>query len=403
MTPVEIERFDEYLVFAKLSEGTTAHVLLGLHQGAAGARKLVVIKRLRAHLARDPREFELFCQEAHLSASLRHPNIVETHKVGIHRGQPFLAMEYLNGQPLARLVRALTGKSQRLSATLSAQIGAAALGALQHVHEGVDYNGQPLGTVHCDVSPHNLLLTYDGQPKLLDFGVARTRTQRHGPEGRSVRGHSAYVAPEQARHEEVDARADVWGVGVALWECLVGRPLFRGDSELAVLRATLTDEIPPVNELAAHVPEALSEIIDRALQRNPERRYPNALEFRQALEGWLASQRVSDPQKALERVMQPVFATDMAARASEIESSLARVDRALAAGPRKEKPAVERRPVSVPPPLPSKRPSAPAPAVPTMEANPRSAPISKPAGIFSAAALGLSGLFSAFGQARRGR
>ena len=408
MTPVEIERFDEYLLFAKLSDGPTAHVFLGLHQGALGARKLVAIKRMRAHLTREPREFELFCQEANLASAMQHPHIVQTHKVGIHRGQPFLVMEYLDGQSLAHVLRSLREGAQRFSPVLAAQIASRALDALGYLHRAVDYLGQPLDAVHCDVSPHNLFVTYDGTLKLIDFGVARVREQHHGSEGRSVRGHAGYVAPEQARREEVDARADVWGVGVSLWECLVGRRLFRGDSDLAVLRAATTDDVPPVNELAPNVSEELSGIVEHALQRNRERRFESTHAFKQALDDWLRAQRAVDVEAALERVTRPLFTAQVAARSRVVEAQLARVEELLARGhvqPGARASSHEARvhgPPSVPPSLPPKR--APSQGVPAAEParSARSVAWRRLSALRAATAAGLAGLFGAsWSHARR--
>lgn len=324
VTPVSAERFDEYALIAKLGEGGMAQVYLAVSQGPGGFRKLVCVKRLHGHLSQDPAQVDLFTQEANLAAGLHHPNIVQTNRVGSARGRPFLTMEYLDGQPLSRVLYRLRSQGRHLPPAVVAQVVAFALDGLHYAHHASDYAGVPLGIVHRDISPHNLFLTYEGEVKLLDFGIAKS--ERHSQEDAGlVRGKFGYIAPEQARQEAIDGRTDVWGMGVTLWESLVGRRLFQGESEVSVLRASLSDEIPFAAEVAGHVPEALARIAEGALQRNPERRFQSALQFKQALEAWLSEERQADFRKTLSSCLKELFADRIEERAVVLRSSLARL------------------------------------------------------------------------------
>ncbi|MFT3922970.1 MAG: protein kinase [Myxococcales bacterium] len=326
ITPVASEQFDEYVLIAKIGEGGMAQIFLALSQGPHGFRKLLVIKRLHAHLCSDPRRLERFSLEANLAASLHHPNIVQTNRVGVFRDQPFLTMEYLDGQPLSRVLYRLRSKSRRLPASLAVQIISQALDGLHYAHHATDYAGAPLGIVHRDISPHNLFVTYGGEVKLLDFGIAKANAAEAEADEHAVHGKSAYMAPEQARNEAADQRTDVWGMGVTLWECLVGRRLFHGETDLSVLRASLTDEIPSASEAAPHVPEPLARILERALQRNPERRFESALAFKEALDRWLVTERREDPRTALSSGMRALFADRIEERAQTLRSCMARLN-----------------------------------------------------------------------------
>jgi len=215
--PVAITPFDDYLLIGALGRGGMAEVLLALQDGPGGFRKLVVIKRLLPHLADEPGVVEMFLDEARLAARLEHPHVVRTEKVGEADGRHFIAMEYLDGEPVSRILRETTRRGEPLPLPLAARVGADALDGLAYAHGASDYDGTALGVVHRDVSPQNLFVTYQGVTKLLDFGIAKAATQEGQTRTGFVKGRFGYLAPEQARGGDVDARADLFGMGVVLF------------------------------------------------------------------------------------------------------------------------------------------------------------------------------------------
>jgi serine/threonine protein kinase len=325
IAPIDVEHFDEYVMIAKIGQGGMAEVFLALSRGPGSFRKLLVIKRLHAHLSDDPQVVQMFLQEATLAARLHHPHVVQTNKVGSFRGHVFLAMEYLEGQPLHRVLARLRAQEAQLPAPVAARIIADVLDGLHYAHELCDYDGSPLSIVHRDVSPQNVFVTYDGQVKLLDFGIAKAATleshTRHG----LIKGKFSYIAPEQARGEDVDRRADVWSMGVTLWECLAGERPFRGNTEVAVLRASLSDDLPLLSELAPQVPEDLARIVERALQRERALRHPSALAFKDELEGWLGSLSRPCSRTTVAAVMKALFYDKMDERKEIVRQCIAQV------------------------------------------------------------------------------
>jgi serine/threonine protein kinase len=294
----------KYVPIARLGSGGMAEVFLAVARGPVRFNKLAVVKRLRN--SDDPVQVEMFLDEARLTARLNHANIVHTYEVGESHGKYFIAMEYLEGQSLHALVARLKVHSTGLSDALVAYVAAQALKGLHFAHELRDFDGTPLGVVHRDVSPHNLYLTYDGEVKVLDFGVAKTNMNAGHTEIGMVKGKIRYMAPEQLGDGDVDQRADVFAFGVVLWELLARRPLFQGDAP-SVMARVVGEDVAPVR---THRPEAspeLEAIAVKALKRNPDERYANADAMRDALESFLRGK--NEPfDRDLSRLMNETFA-----------------------------------------------------------------------------------------------
>jgi serine/threonine protein kinase len=285
--PQVIEQsFGKYTLIAKIGHGGMAEVFLAAAKGPAGFTKLSVVKRLHPHLEEEQTLVGMFLDEARLAARLNHPNVVQTFDVGDVDGLHYLAMEYLEGQSLARLLKRIARSGERIPLALACRIFTEALHGLEYAHTLEDYDGTPLGVVHRDISPGNLFLTYEGQVKVLDFGIAKAGTQLTETRAGQVKGKFAYIAPEQARSGQHDLRADLWSLGVVMWEVFAGRRLFKGDSEISTLNNALRSDIVQLDQ-AVDVPPELSAIVDRALQRDPERRYRSARELREDLDGFM--------------------------------------------------------------------------------------------------------------------
>jgi len=212
----------KYRLIAELGHGGMAEVFLAVAQGPAGFNKLTVIKQIRPQLADDPEFLSMFLDEARLAARLNHPQIVQTNEVGHEANRYFIAMEYLEGQPLNRVVNRV-GR-ERFPLAMHIGLLADTLAGLHYAHDLTDYDGTPLEVVHRDVTPHNIFITYEGQVKVVDFGIAKAMNSSSETKTGVLKGKVAYMAPEQARGEKVDRRADVFSVGVMLWEAAVGSP-----------------------------------------------------------------------------------------------------------------------------------------------------------------------------------
>ena len=279
----------KYRVLGNLGHGGMADVQLGAAQGPRGFTKLVVIKRLRPLLADDQTVVNMFMDEARLAARLNHQNVVHTYEFGEERGSYFIVMEYLEGQSLHQLLHAVAAARRKVAPALWARIAADALAGLHYTHELRDYDGTPLHVVHRDVSPQNIVVTYEGHVKLVDFGIAKAALNNAKTESQIIKGKLAYMAPEQALLSagvEIDRRADTFSMGIVLWECLTGKRLITGDARSAL--AKLVDlEFEPPSRLDPEVPPELDAIVLRALRRAPAERYQTADEMRDALEEWL--------------------------------------------------------------------------------------------------------------------
>ncbi len=309
LEPTEPIPFGRYLLIGVLGRGGMGEVNLALMEGPGGFRKLVVIKRMHRHLASEPEFLDMFLDEGRLAARLQHPHCVQTFEVGTVGGEPFMTMEFLNGIGLNRIFAAQRRGRLELPVPLLARIVADALDGLAYAHELQDYDGSPLGVVHRDVAPHNLIVTHGGVVKVIDFGIAKAATRAAQTRTGVVKGRYAYMAPEQARGQGVDERSDLWSMGIVLWEGLTTRRLFRGESEIDTLRRLLDQPIEPPSKYA-DVPPDLEAIVLRALQRSPEDRFGSAAEMRDALETWLSEHAPAVGHRALRRFMQEHFSAD---------------------------------------------------------------------------------------------
>jgi len=270
----------KYVVRRKLAEGGMAEIYLCTARGAEGFEKEVVIKRVRAFLASDPEFVGMFIAEARLASWLNHANVVHIFDFDKHEDTYYLAMEYVRGCSLWELRKRCKELMEPVPPVMVAHIGADVARGLHYAHR-VKVNGRPLDLVHRDVTPHNVLLSFDGAVKLTDFGIAKAGNKLTQPG--VLKGKFAYMSPEQARGEAVDARTDIFALGVVLWEMLTGGRLFGGDSEVAVLRAVQQSAIPPPARLNPDVPEDLDAAVVRALARDPAARFQNAGELERAL------------------------------------------------------------------------------------------------------------------------
>jgi serine/threonine-protein kinase len=309
-----VRTLGRYELHGELASGGMATVHLGRLVGEAGFARTVAIKRLHAHLAKDPDFVAMFVDEARVAARVRHPNVVPTLDVISEDDEIFLVMEYVAGESLSRIARILGPKNERVPAEIAVSLLVGVLHGLHAAHEAKSEKGAALEIVHRDVSPQNVLVGADGCAHVLDFGVAkavgRAQTTREG----QIKGKLAYVAPEQLGDGIVTRQSDVYAAAVVLWETLTGKRLFDAENEAAVLVKVIEAKVAAPSTLVAGLPPRLDEIVLRGLDKYAERRWATAREFALALE---KAGKMASPSEIAEW-LQSVAGEDLARRARKV-------------------------------------------------------------------------------------
>jgi len=281
----------KYQVLMELGRGGTAVVSAGISRGLGGFTKLVVLKTIKEEFISDRDTARMFVNEARISARMNHPNVVQVYEVYRRERVPVIVMEYLDGQSFARVL-ARAFRDPRYRTDLGVAILCKVLAGLGYAHSLADYDGAPLRIVHRDVSPHNVMVTYDGQVKLVDFGIAKLSANADETRTGVIKGKIGYMAPEQVEGGQLDHRADLFAVGVMLWEIIARRRLWGARSDAEIVRCLVLDEVPSLLSVEPNVDPELAGICDRALSVQPDERFPSASEFQAALEVYLARRGV---------------------------------------------------------------------------------------------------------------
>jgi serine/threonine protein kinase len=282
--PLPARVLGRYALYDLIASGGMASVHFGRLVGPVGFARTVAIKRLHPQFASDPEFVSMFLDEARLAARIRHPNVVPTLDVVSLEGELFLVMEYVQGEPLGGLIKAMRKTGQPMPVPYAVAIVAGALRGLHAAHEAKDERGSPLGIVHRDVSPQNILVGIDGVPRVLDFGVAKAAGRLQITREGQLKGKMAYMPPEQIRSTGTDRRTDIYAAGAVLWEALTGQRLFQGDNDVAVFSKVLEGKVDPPSKVAPQVPTALDAIVLKSLAMSPHDRYETARDMARALE-----------------------------------------------------------------------------------------------------------------------
>lgn len=275
--------FGNYVLERWLAQGGMANIFIATYAGPLGFEREVVLKVILPEYAHHPGFIGMFLDEARLAARLNHPNIVQVHDLGQVDGYFYIAMEYVPGPSLSRAVARARREGRMLSPGLAVFVVGELLEALYYAHQRRDRSGMPLNIVHRDVNPQNVLLSFDGQVKLTDFGVAKANVNLHESQAGVIKGKYSHMAPEQCLTRPVDERADQFAVGVVLHELLTGKPLFVRSTAYEMMKAVIEEPIPPPSLLNPRCPAELDGVILRALSRNPADRYPSAMAFLESL------------------------------------------------------------------------------------------------------------------------
>jgi eukaryotic-like serine/threonine-protein kinase len=301
--------YGKYQLLERIAQGGMADVFLARTFGVEGFEKRLVIKRILPGLEKSPHFVRMFINEARISVCLDHPNIVQVYELGRVESDYFIAMEHIYGRDLTRVVRALRAQGRRLPIPLAVYVVASAVRGLAYAHALTDAHGKPLGLVHGDVSPHNLVISFAGEVKLVDFGIARIAGTGWGDKaGRPGGGKFAYMSPEQVNGETIDARSDVFSAGIVLYELLVDHRLYQHADPEVKLQLVRDAVVPDPRSENPEIPDALWEILKKALARKPAGRHASAQSLEDDLRSFLFHNHLRGDTTAMSDFMADLFA-----------------------------------------------------------------------------------------------
>lgn len=318
--------YGKYLLDRKLAEGGMAEIFLARPAPTAAGAGVrpgpFVVKRLFSHHSAEDEFVRMFKNEARLASRLKHPNIVDIFDEGELDGSFFLAMEFINGEDLRSIAQQSDTMNRRPPIAVVGRIIMDILAGLHYAHTLTDDNGKPLGVVHRDVSPQNILVTYDGVVKIIDFGIAKATMAQENEQTQAgmVKGKYAYMSPEQARSARLDGRSDVFSVGILLWELVTWRRLFKRGTDLATMVAVAEEPVPSMLLLTPDCPQELDDVVQKALAKEADQRYSSAKEFAEALADCMTKLGWDFGQKAVGTYMTEIFRERMVQRESELRA-----------------------------------------------------------------------------------
>jgi serine/threonine-protein kinase len=301
-----IGKFGPYDIVGRLALGGMAEILLAREESEGAGSRYLVVKRILAEYEKDQTFVEMFLDEARVMMRLKHPNVCHVYKFGQQDGTHFIAMEWIYGASLGKLIRRAR-KTGGIPVAMACKIVAMVAEALDHAHMAKASDGRPMGIVHRDVTPDNIMISYDGSVKLLDFGIAKAEARAHKTQAGVVKGKFAYMAPEQCRAKELDHRVDVFALGVCLYEALTGRPLYRRETEFETMEAIVRGPLPKLADRMKNPPPELEAIVRRCLAKSPDDRFSTAGELQEALDQFVASRGEVVTARKIKELMDKLF------------------------------------------------------------------------------------------------
>ncbi len=286
-----IEQFGKYILLEKLAAGGMAEVYLAKSNGANGVSKFVAVKRILPQFSDNEEFIEMFKEEANVAINLNHSNVVSIYDFGIEKGQFYLVMEFVEGRNLRQILNELKKANKSISIEQSVFIVKEAAAGLDHAHRCTDSkSGKPLNITHRDMSPQNIMISFEGESKVIDFGIAKAEKESEATKAGTLKGKFAYMSPEQSEGLPIDPRTDVFALGIILWELLANDRLFTGSNEAAILRKVRDCQIPPIRKINPLVPTELERIVTKALAKDKNVRYQTAANLQKDLNRFLNMQ-----------------------------------------------------------------------------------------------------------------
>ena len=299
-------KFAGYDILGRLALGGMAEILLARHSNTDGDHRYLVVKRILPHFEQDNDFVQMFLDEAKIGMQLKHPNICQFHQFGADEGSHFIVMEWINGMPLGRLIRKAR-PTGGVGLPIALRIGIDVARALHYAHIANDEHGEAFNIIHRDVSPHNIMIGYNGAVKLLDFGIAKADHRAHKTQAGVVKGKFAYMAPEQCTAGQADHRLDIFALGVCIFETITGRSLYRRKTEAATMRAVIMDPVPSLKERLPDVSDDLDKILQKALAKDASERFDTAADFANELERFAKENDMMAKQREVADFVKKVF------------------------------------------------------------------------------------------------
>ncbi|HET6344165.1 MAG TPA: serine/threonine-protein kinase, partial [Myxococcota bacterium] len=306
------ERFGNYEILRRLAAGGMAEVLLAKHTSLGGFERLVCLKRILPHLSAQEDFLKMFQDEARIAANLVHPNIAQIYDIAQEGEHYYIAMEYVRGEDVRRVYNQEVNRGHTIPPHIAAQVIMGAAAGLDYAHRQTALDGTPLGIVHRDVSPQNIIVTYDGHAKLIDFGVAKAAGKLNQTRSGVLKGKYSYMSPEQASGDPVDGRTDVFALGIVLYEVTTGTRLFKRENELETLHAVIACNVKAPSSIVPGYDQELETIVLRALAYDADNRYATAGELEGDLERFLLNHGHPTSATHLAAYMQDLFAEKLA-------------------------------------------------------------------------------------------
>ncbi|HZN95935.1 MAG TPA: protein kinase, partial [Myxococcales bacterium] len=349
--------FGKYLLLERINVGGMAEVFIAKAFGIEGFERVLAVKKILPTMAADQEFITMFIDEARISVQLNHANIVHIHELGKHEDSFYIAMEYVSGPDLRTILDRFRAGNARMPIAQAAYIASKICEGLDYAHRKKDGRGMDLGIIHRDVSPQNVLISYEGEVKIIDFGIAKAANRSHQTQAGILKGKFAYMSPEQVQGRQIDRRSDIFAVGNILFEMLTGERLFVGGSDFSVVEKVRNAEVPSVREIDPEIPAGLEQILYRALAREPTERYQWSSEMQEDL---LRFQLVGDTiysSKNLSVFMKEAFAEDLGREHSRMERFTS-----MQRPPELEPSGITQSPFAAPPRSPAPAPAPRSPA-----------------------------------------
>ncbi len=306
-------RLGKYEILKHLATGGMAQLFLARTSDIPGFQKIVAIKRILPKLATEREFIEMFLDEARIAATLQHANIVQMYDVAMLDGSYFISMEYVHGQDVRSILKKLFVRKERMPFGPAIGIVMGVAAGLHYAHEKTGLDGLPLEIVHRDVTPQNVMVTYEGEVKLLDFGVARASNKVNQTRVGFLKGKVAYMSPEQGRGEPIDRGTDIFALGIMLYELTVGRKLFKAKSDFEILKLIVEGEVTPPSSLVPEYPPELEAVVLKALSKKREDRYQTARDVEDALDEVSRTLALSSSRREMSRFMERLFGRQLEA------------------------------------------------------------------------------------------
>ena len=305
------QKFGRYMLIDRIAVGGMAEIFLARQIGLEGFEKLVVLKRIRPELSEKKSFVTMFLNEARLSAQLNHPNIAQIYDLGRVGESFFIAMEYVFGRDMRRVIPKAEAQGIPFPLVYAAKIASQCCEGLYYAHQKSDFYGNALGIVHRDITPENIVVSFDGTVKILDFGIAKAANTVEQTRAGEIKGKLSYMSPEQCMGKPLDHRSDLFSLGVVFYEGVTGVKLFTGESDVAVLKAITDGKIYSPSYFKPDVPEPIEQILMKALDKDPNKRYQSAWEMQYDVDRFLSENEFTPSNIHLANFLKQVFADEM--------------------------------------------------------------------------------------------